>query len=440
VGSDPASSFHRIWEELGALQGRTMLRPEEYMRIQDRDGTRLTIFADINRTEAELRELAPEDKDLIDEFTAGVREFSRINIPVKKAPELRSLVDNVKLLPMMFTHMRTLSKWGGISIGEYADRFKSDFLRRAFALLWYPRFAMSFLLAALGWMHRGVCGYPLGGSLAFSKAIEERYRLLGGEVHYGRRVKKILVEEDRAVGVSLDDGEEVRSDCVISAADGRSTIYAMLEGRFAGKETQGYYDNLSAVPSVVQVALGVNRLFEDIPCSAMGLTLLLNAPKKIAGLERTSLLLHVYGHDPNLAPEGRTLVKVTLVSDISHWEKLLTDPQQYDEAKKEVGHQVLACLDEHFPGIRGQVEMVDIATPVTFQRYTGNWGGSISGWMIRPDNWRLRIKRTLPGLGGFYMAGHWVDPIGVSMAALSGRNAIQLICREDRRRFGATVP
>jgi phytoene dehydrogenase-like protein len=440
VGSNPASGFYRVWEELGAAQGWEMICPEEYMRVEVSGGNTLTVHADLAKTVEDLTALAPEDKGLIDEFAKGVKAFSLLNIPLKRAAETRSLMDNIALVPVVLRHARDLKKWGGISIGDFGRRFKSEALGEAFTLLWFPEFNMSFLLAALGWMHRGLCGYPLGGSLAFATAIEERYRLLGGEVHYRRRVKRILVEEGRAVGVELDDGTEERADRVISAADGRSTIFGMLEGKYADDEIKGYYDRLAIVPSVIQVSLGVNGRFEDVPCSAMGLNLRLEEPQDIAGSERNHLLVHLYGHDPQLAPEGKTLLKVTLPSQFSYWEGLLEDPHEYDEVKKEIGEKIVSYLDDRFPGLAAQVEMMDIATPITYNRYTGNWQGSISGWMISPESWRLNIRRTLPGLEGFFMAGQWVDPIGVPMAALSGRSAIQLLCKRDGRRFGATVP
>jgi phytoene dehydrogenase-like protein len=50
------------------------------------------------------------------------------------------------------------------------------------------------------------------------------------------------------------------------------------------------------------------------------------------------------------------------------------------------------------------------------------------------------VPKTLPGLGNFYMAGQWVEPGGsVPLAAASGKNAIQLICAQDGKKFMATV-
>ena len=52
-----------------------------------------------------------------------------------------------------------------------------------------------------------------------------------------------------------------------------------------------------------------------------------------------------------------------------------------------------------------------------------------------------KMSKTLPGLENFYMAGQWVEPGGgMPTAALSGRNAIQIICKKDRKTFVTTKP
>jgi phytoene dehydrogenase-like protein len=84
---------------------------------------------------------------------------------------------------------------------------------------------------------------------------------------------------------------------------------------------------------------------------------------------------------------------------------------------------------------------VDVATPVTYERYTGNWQGSYQGWANTIETTGKRMRRTLPGLGSFYMAGHWVyNASGVPGAVTSGRHVMQVICNKDKRRFVTTVP
>jgi phytoene dehydrogenase-like protein len=84
--------------------------------------------------------------------------------------------------------------------------------------------------------------------------------------------------------------------------------------------------------------------------------------------------------------------------------------------------------------------MWDVATPLTFERYTGNWKGSVIGWDATRKTLFMPMKKTLPGLRNFYMAGQWVQPGGgLPTAAVSGRNVIQLICNQDKKSFTAAT-
>ncbi len=121
--------------------------------------------------------------------------------------------------------------------------------------------------------------------------------------------------------------------------------------------------------------------------------------------------------------------------------QLHEDINRYNAEKERIVDQVVAALDRRFPGMASQVEMRDVATPITFHRYTGNWQGTFEGWMITPKTFNLRMSKILPGLDNFYMTGQWVEPGGgVPLAAYSGRNVIQILCKRDKKSFSTTIP
>ncbi len=94
---------------------------------------------------------------------------------------------------------------------------------------------------------------PLGGSVSVAQTVARRYRALGGTLHFGSKVEKILVEGGRAVGIRLASGTEHRADAVISAADGRTTTFGMLDGRFASPKIRRAYAEWKVYPPLVQV-------------------------------------------------------------------------------------------------------------------------------------------------------------------------------------------
>ena len=81
-----------------------------------------------------------------------------------------------------------------------------------------------------------------------------------------------------------------------------------------------------------------------------------------------------------------------------------------------------------------------MVTPLTFERFTGNWQGSIEGWLLTPENLTLQMKKTLPGLRNFYMVGQWVPPGGgLPTGVMTAREVMQLVCARDGVTFGTST-
>jgi phytoene dehydrogenase-like protein len=440
VGSKPGSPMHRVWEELGAMQGRRFVYADQYLRYESCDGRVFTLHTDVNKLEQHMLEIAPEDAEATRRFCDAVRQFLNVGIPVMKPMELMSPWEKMKLV-VRLRKLRPFLTWNRRSMTDILAGFKSPLIRKAISAAWPASFPAGFLLATLAWMNDNVAGYPIGGSLEFSRAIENRYLGLGGEVQYKARVAKILVDGDKAIGVKLEDGSEHRADFVVAAADGHAAIFDLLEGRYVDDTIRGYYEKLTPFPALVFVALGINRSFDDVPALISSLHLEFAQSLQLADRTLNGIGLHIFNKDPTLAPAGRTTVVCMFDSGFSWWKNLRQDAQRYREVKEEIADKLIAALEHRFPGVTAQIEMRDVATPLTFERYTGNWQGSFEGWMTTPQNWMLNMKKTLPGLGNFWMCGQWVEPGGgLPPAALSGRSVVQFMCAQDRKRFVTTVP
>lgn len=386
-----------------------------------------------------MKGLAPKDEKRIDEFIAAIRTFARYQMPVEKAPEILGPADMFRLLLTRFPLLRALNKWKKITIKDFARQFKNPLLRDSFLefkLMFTDDLPMALIHMALAWSHQHSCGYPLGGAVPFVRSIEDHLIQLGGKIFYKTPVSKILVKDGKAIGVRSKDGTEHFAETVISAADGGTAIFDWLDGRYLSDKIRGYYDRMPVTSTGLLVSLGVSRTFSEIPTSATGFIYWLDEPVLIGGREFRSLRPMIYNFDPTLAPPGKTMMRVLLPTDYDYWNDLGRAPERYKAEKEAAAATVISLLDRRYPGLSSRVEMWDVATPLTFERYTGNRKGSFIGWDLTPNTFMRPMSKTLPGLHNFYLAGHWVAPGGgLPMAALSGRNVIQLVCRRDKRPF-----
>jgi len=440
VGSAPGSEFFKFWQELGVLKGQQVYDPDRFFRFEDRQGKVFDLFTDVKKLEKHMLEIAPEDAPMIKEMVAAIRRFGKLDMPVEKAPELYTKWDGLKFMFKLMPVMKTFSRYSIMPVKDFAAKFRNPLLRQSFLSIWPPEFSTMFLLMTLTWMDKKQAGYVMGGSMKVSRAVEERYKNLGGEIIWKARVTRILIENGRAVGIKIEDGTEYRSDYIVSAADGHATIFDMLEGRFINDKIQGYYNELPVFNPLVYVGLGVSRKFDDLPPIISGIVLEQETPLEIAGTEQKWLNARISNFDPSLSPADKSVVTFMIESNYSYWAALKQDPAKYEEEKQHIAEKLIDALDRRFPGVKSQVEMVDVATPVTFERYTGNWKGSYQGWMLSADTLTMTMEKTLPGLDNFYMAGQWVMPGGgLPSGAMTGRYVTQLMCRKDGIKFKTTV-
>ncbi len=101
---------------------------------------------------------------------------------------------------------------------------------------------------------------------------------------------------------------------------------------------------------------------------------------------------------------------------------------EYKEFKKVFASDLIKKLEANMPGISQHIIYLDIATPITMYRYTYNYHGAAVGWSYTDlKQW----KQKIPFIQGLYQAGHWVGPSGVPSVAYSGRNAAELILKNE---------
>ncbi|MDY6875984.1 MAG: NAD(P)/FAD-dependent oxidoreductase [Chloroflexota bacterium] len=448
TGHKPGTALHELYRELGIVPATRFVDMTTYGRFTDEvSGRSVEVTHDLNRLADDLKALAPGDARVIGELIAcacAMRGLDMSEMGMSKPPGLAGPLDQLKEIWNVRHLFRYFTGKYARPVADYVQAVHDPWLRECIKNLFLPESPVWFVCMVLGLLADGQMGLLAGGSLDFVRPIEKRYKTLGGRVTYKATVEEILVEtcldrsqrDDRAVGVRLADGSEHRADIVVSAADGYNTIFKMLGGRYVNEEIRNRYASWKLCRPLVMVSYGVAREFPHEPVLT---TIMLEHPFTVGNQAVDGIFVRIFNYSPRFAPSGKTVVQVEFETEWDYWNDLQReDRARYNSEKERVAAEILKRLEAHYPGVSSQVEVTDVATPYTTWRYTLNRKGAWGGWLLAAEMINTQMKRTLPGLANFYMAGQWVMPGGgVPPCLYSGRHVVQLLCHRDRKLFSS---
>jgi len=430
AGCREGGPIYQMWEELGAMP-RECVFPDRLTQVESPQGEVFCVFVDIDRLEQHMLESFPQDRREILNYTKAVRAFRKYDL---LEVSVRRRIELLRYLPAVPLFARR----GFPTMASVGARFKNPFLRQAFPTIQYdwPELPAMLHLNMLAQCSRNNYGFPTGGSLPFAQSIATRYQELGGTITYGSRVTKILTKGNRAAGLRLEDGTEFLVDAVISNASAPSTLYQLLDEQLVDPKTRKRF----AVPddSMVmglQISLGVAR---DLSNEPQALVLLQDKPVRIADQTLERVPVELYGFDSTLAPNGKSMIKVALSTSYAHWKVLAEQRSRYEAEKARAAEAVIDVLEKRFEGIREQIEVIDVATPLTTERYTAN-GMNYGPESGNPPMLAMMLSKplTLPKLQRLQIVGQSAGGGGLNGCAVMGKKAVHSLCKELGIRFGS---
>jgi all-trans-retinol 13,14-reductase len=294
--------------------------------------------------------------------------------------------------------------------------------------------AISFLSMLASYGDGG--SYPVGGSRSISSALVDLLVESGGALRVNAEVTEIQAVRRTARGVRLASGEQIQARYVVSNASPLHVFGTMLprdqvEGRFLRR-----LRSMTLGTSAVKVWLGL-----DVDPRTLGLLAyetFLRASYTMGLLQPPGDFSVVAPHllDPGCCPPGHGVLSLTA----GVWAEAPPPGQEQEAVKdREAANALADELIEHLdrrllPGLSDHVVVRTVATPSTFQRYSGSPGGSIHGFGSTPTQSGPRRMGVRTPVGGLFQVGAWVYAgSGFVPSLLSGLIAARAI-ETDRDR------
>ncbi len=397
----PGESMRRILEALGVSVDLTFseLNPEGFDHVivgrPDQDPFRFDIPKGVDDYQARLVAEFPHEQ-------AGIAGyFELIQLMPGELRRARGLSGPVGALKMPFV-APNLARWHKRSAQELVDHFVSDPYLKAVLLAQAGDYATPPSQASAV-MHTMLINhylnggyYPVGGGGAIPKAFVRALKRAGGELRLSTPVARILVEDGRAIGVVLEDGEEIRAQTVISNADpyvtfdrliGREHLSSKLKTRLDGLRWSTSSLSLYAAVDMDLRAAGFdsgNYWFYQTP-DVDGLYRYSQTSALASDLKPQLLFLTVTTlKDPTKMHSGHHTIELfTFIGydAFAPWADQPTGARDADYLvlKEELTEAMLDAAESIIPGFRQHVVFRELGTPLTNAHYVNGYRGNIYG-------------------------------------------------------------
>lgn len=260
--------FRELFEFAGKrLEDYLELTPlEPICRYFWMDGTQLEVSTDLQKTESEIEKLNPNDVKSFRKYLADSRRKYEV---AEKTFLSHSLNDLPKLIrPKYFRDLFVISSLKTLN-AHNQKYFQSPKLQQLF-----NRFAtyngsspyqVPATFALIPFVEFGLgAWYVRGGIYQIPKALEKLARELGVEFRFNSEVEKIRVEDKRATGAKLENGEILNSDFVIANADAIETYRNLLDENDRPSFSNQRIEKTEASCSGFVLLLGVNKKFDQL--------------------------------------------------------------------------------------------------------------------------------------------------------------------------------
>ena len=423
-GTLPGNATNRMWREMGLLDDTTPVHRDVCFYESERGGERAALLPDLDETEERLIRLSPEDAPEIRRFCDTVR----VLIPFAGSGTLPQKV-------MALPHIPDLLRYRGMNLYHLATRFRHPLLRLLVTDYIGGEFSAIALLCAYAAYASGNGSVPAGGSLAAAKRVSDRFCALGGTLHTGTGVSKILLRDDTACGILTEDGDEIPGDRIICACDpyvtfGRLLPRELLPAAFARR----LEDPDTPVFSSIHAAYLCDR---DALPEAFG-TRVIDAPS-FSVRSGGRLPVKEYSREPGFAPRGKVMLQ-TLVfqtrQECADWIALSVNRTAYRRRKEEISARMGAAILDAMPSLAKGFEILDCWTPATYHRYFGAHCGAYLSNAFTPSASLRTYPARIPGVKNCILATQWQhSPGGLPVAAACGRDAARLAAREKHPLF-----
>ncbi|MFO7795482.1 MAG: phytoene desaturase family protein [Promethearchaeati archaeon] len=441
IGSpDDPGALYRFFKRIGLVPDLISFKNiPEYYRSVFYDGYNTVIPYGIEEYFDKLLELFPKQEK-------GINQFKEICISVCKGIQyIGSKRGDVSQKEIIKNHP-WIARVIGLTLQDVYDKCFDNkrlisVISQPWGFLGLPPSkvsAYSFLGMTMSYLDKGGA-YPEGRSHALTSGMVKCFEKMGGRIQFNALVNRILTKNNHVVGVELFNGQRYFAQSVISNVNPICTVMKMLSETSISEDYKKRIFAPEIGPSGFSVYIGLNAPPEELGLKEHETFINLDddldrAYESFRRIEDPRYIVAAcYNNiDPNISPEGTSQLVLTTLQMGDEWQTIA--PDQYHKIKDKYADKMIQMVEHTIlPNVREYIEIAEIASPLTYYRYSKNYNGAIYGYhqdVLNSPMMRLKSKTPIKGL---YLAGAWTNfGGGFSTAILGGRVAAGLYLHDKK--------
>ena len=437
TGSSSHTPINKVWRNVGALDDTTKIYLKDPFLTYYYKGQGICLYRNPDRLEKHLLEVSPEDEKAIKSLCKDIRKFSKMSMPVQDVKGVKTRYKNKMPASMLFDMLPILPKMGTyqkMSVYELSQKFKHPGIRAMINSAVGETMTANALMFTLGCIASGDGGYVEGGSLTVALNMARRFTKLGGTIQYAVPVEKIIVENGKTAGV-VAKGQIIKADAVIVANDTVKAIDCLFDKPLQEPWMEELRKNVKFMVDTF-ISIGVEI---DLSLLPENMIFPLEQPISFAGRDFHTFSLNNYAAYKNYAPAGCTALTTFFMGDTYDYWKGKKESGKYEAEKEKIAEKVIALIEQILPQTVGKVAVIDVATPLTYERYCGTYHGSWMTLVEKGDKMRV-YPSCSSSIQNLYFAGHRIQPPGgLPVAVDTGRKAVQYLCKDTDTVFQGKI-
>ncbi len=226
--------------------------------------------------------------------------------------------------------------------------------------------------------HAGGINYPKGGVGVIAEKLVAGLKSNGGKICYKSRVKKIILEDRKAIGVQIANGEKIYAKTIVSNATrwdtfgGEGVKNPLVNQDYQPTSEKTWRKRYKPSPSFLSLHLGVKS--DSIEQGTHCHHLILNDWKDMEAEQGVAFVSIPTLLDPDLAPHGHQIIHAFTPSSVDEWTHLT--PSDYKQKKQIDANLLISKVEQVLPGITSNITHKEIGTPKSHRRFLNRHNGS----------------------------------------------------------------